>query len=206
MKKIILSLGVLLLTIALYAQKPFDLKTGDILFQTNKARTSFVKAIENVTTSLDDLNFSHVGVVLVEDGQVFVLEATQPDVCKTPLEKFLKQAKSVNGNPVVVVGRLKPKYQKSIPRAIEILKSFLGKPYDYVFLPDNDKYYCSEIIYLAFCVLTGSRFSRRLQCHLKTRRRGKPVPCGRNISSAIKLRSRRVFLEQAPVRCLVLKR
>ena len=34
MKKIILSLGVLLLTIALYAQKPFDLKTGDILFQT----------------------------------------------------------------------------------------------------------------------------------------------------------------------------
>ena len=42
MKKIILSLGVLLLTIALYAQKPFDLKTGDILFQTNKARTSFV--------------------------------------------------------------------------------------------------------------------------------------------------------------------
>ena len=67
------------------------------------------------------------------------LEATQPDVCKTPLEKFLKQAKSVNGNPVVVVGRLKPKYQKSIPRAIEILKSFLGKPYDYVFLPDNDK-------------------------------------------------------------------
>ena len=93
-------MGVLLLTIALSAQKPFDLKTGDILFQTNKARTSFVKAIENVTTSLDDLNFSHVGVVLVEDGQVFVLEATQPNVCKTPLAKFLKQAKSVDGNPV----------------------------------------------------------------------------------------------------------
>ena len=193
MKKIILSLGVLLLTIALYAQKPFDLKTGDILFQTNKARTSFVKAIENVTTSLDDLNFSHVGVVLVEDGQVFVLEATQPDVCKTPLEKFLKQAKSVNGNPLVVVGRLKPKYQKSIPRAIEILKSFLN-----IIVVRSS-------IWL-FYVLTGSRFSRRLQCHLKTRRRGKPVPCGRNISSAIKLRSRRVFLEQAPVRCLVLKR
>ena len=139
-KKIILSLGVLLLTIALSAQKPFDLKTGDILFQTNKARTSFVKAIENVTTSLDDLNFSHVGVVLVEDGQVFVLEATQPNVCKTPLAKFLKQAKSVDGNPVVVVGRLKPKYQKSIPRAIEILKSFLGKPYDYVF-NYRDEYY-----------------------------------------------------------------
>ena len=66
-KKIILSLGVLLLTIALSAQKPFDLKTGDILFQTNKARTSFVKAIENVTTTLDDLNYSHGCVALVED-------------------------------------------------------------------------------------------------------------------------------------------
>ena len=185
-KKIILSLGVLLLTIALSAQKPFDLKTGDILFQTNKARTSFVKAIENVTTSLDDLNFSHVGVVLVEDGQVFVLEATQPNVCKTPLAKFLKQAKSVDGNPVVVVGRLKPKYQKSIPRAIEILKSFLGKPY--------------------FYALTGNRFSRQLRCHLKIRRREKPVPYGKSISNVIKPQSRRVFLEQAPERCLVPKR
>ena len=205
-KKIILSLGVLLLTIALSAQKPFDLKTGDILFQTNKARTSFVKAIENVTTSLDDLNFSHVGVVLVEDGQVFVLEATQPNVCKTPLAKFLKQAKSVDGNPVVVVGRLKPKYQKSIPRAIEILKSFLGKPYDYVFLPDNDKYYCSEIIYLAFLRPNGKSISRQLRCHLKIRRREKPVPYGKSISNVIKPQSRRVFLEQAPERCLVPKR
>ena len=155
MKKIILSLGVLLLTIALYAQKPFDLKTGDILFQTNKARTSFVKAIENVTTSLDDLNFSHVGVVLVEDGQVFVLEATQP---------------------VVVVGRLKPKYQKSIPRAIEILKSFLGKPYDYVFLPDNDKYYCSEIIYLAFLRPNGKPIFKATPMSFKDKETGETSP------------------------------
>ncbi len=175
-KKIILSLGVLLLTIALSAQKPFDLKTGDILFQTNKARTSFVKAIENVTTSLDDLNFSHVGVVLVEDGQVFVLEATQPNVCKTPLAKFLKQAKSVDGNPVVVVGRLKPKYQKSIPRAIEILKSFLGKPYDYVFLPDNDKYYCSEIIYLAFLRPNGKSIFKATPMSFKDKETGKTSP------------------------------
>ena len=201
-KKIILSLGVLLLTIALSAQKTFDLKTGDILFQTNKARTSFVKAIENVTTSLDDLNFSHVGVVLVEDGQVFVLEATQPNVCKTPLAKFLKQAKSVDGNPVVVVGRLKPKYQKSIPRAIEILKSFLGKPYDYVFLPDIAVRSFTWLFY----VLTGNRFSRQLRCHLKIRRREKPVPYGKSISNVIKPQSRRVFLEQAPERCLVPKR
>lgn len=172
MKKAILSLGVLLLTIALYAQKPFDLKTGDLLFQANKAKTSFVKAIENVTTSLDDLSFSHVGIVLVEDGQVFVLEATQPDVCKTSLEKFFKQAKSVDGGPIVVVGRLKPKYQKSIPRAIEILKSFLGKPYDYVFLPDNDKYYCSEIIYLAFLRSNGKPIFKATPMSFKDKETG----------------------------------
>lgn len=30
------------------------------------------------------------------------------------------------------------------------MESKLGKKYDFLFLPDNDDYYCSEIIWLAF--------------------------------------------------------
>jgi len=82
----------------------------------------------------------------------------------------------VDGNPVVVVGRLKPKYQKSIPRAIEILKSFLGKPYDYVFLPDNDKYYCSEIIYLAFLRPNGKSIFKATPMSFKDKETGKTSP------------------------------
>ena len=150
MKKWIFVVVLWFLGFSLIAQKPFDLQTGDILFQTNKARTSFVKAIENVTLSLDNLDFSHVGVAYWEDGEIYILEAVPPKVSKTPLEKYLKQSKWVDGNPVVVVERLKRRYRKCIPEAIEKMKSLIGKPYDYVFSPDNDDYYCSEIIWLAF--------------------------------------------------------
>lgn len=155
MKKSVLIFVGLLIACTGWGQIPFDLKTGDILFQRNRQETSFVRAIMDVTTSIEDLNFTHIGVVLVERDSIFVLEATMPKVCKTPLEKFFKQSKQINGNPMVVVGRLKPRYHKSIPDAIEYMKSLLGKPYDYVFLPDNDAYYCSEIIQLAFRTKNG---------------------------------------------------
>lgn len=176
MKRVLWIMWLLALSVTLSAQKPFDLKTGDILFQTNKAQTSFVKAIENVTASLDDLNFSHVGVVVVEDGEVFVLEATMPVVCKTPLEKYFKQSKQVDGNPLVVVGRLKRRFWKSIPRAINTMKSLLGKPYDYVFLPDNDKYYCSEIIYLAFLRRNGKPIFKESPMSFKDKTTGETSP------------------------------
>ena len=175
-RKLLWITWLLALSVTLYAQKTFELKTGDILFQTNKAQTSFVKAIENVTTSADDLNFSHVGVVVIEEGEIFVLEATMPVVCKTPLEKYLKQAKLVNGKPLVVVGRLKPRFRKSIPKAIEIMKSLLGKPYDYVFLPDNDDYYCSEIIYLAFLRRNGKPIFKASPMSFKDKRTGETSP------------------------------
>ena len=175
-RKLLWITWLLALSVTLYAQKTFELKTGDILFQTNKAQTSFVKAIENVTTSADDLNFSHVGVVVIEEGEIFVLEATMPVVCKTPLEKYLKQAKLVNGKPLVVVGRLKPRFRKSIPKAIEIMKSLLGKPYDFCRI--------TMIIIVVrlsiwhFSGVTESLFSRHLPCLSRTREPGKPVRCG----------------------------
>lgn len=139
----------------LNAQKPFDLKTGDILFQTNKYATSFVRAITDVTKSVEDLNFSHVGVALVENDSIFVLEAIPTGVSRTPIDKFFAQSKDVDGNPLVVVGRLKPRFHRSIPAAIGFMRSKLGKEYDQVFSPDNDAYYCSEIIYLAFLRRNG---------------------------------------------------
>lgn len=175
-RKLIGIIGLLALSVTLFAQKPFDLKTGDILFQTNKAQTSFVKAIENVTTSADDLNFSHVGVVVIENDSIFVLEATMPYVCRTPLEKYLKRSRLVDGNPLVVVGRLNPRFRKSIPKAIENMKSLLGKPYDYVFLPDNDKYYCSEIIYVSFLRRNGKPIFNSSPMSFKDKSTGETSP------------------------------
>ena len=134
-----------------YTQIPFDLQTGDILFQTSRSRSDFVKAIRDVTSSIYDLEFSHVGVAYIEDSTVYVLEAIPTTgVTKTPLKSFFKQSAQIEGNPLVVVKRLNEDLQYTIPSGIEYIKSILGKRYDFIFDPNNDEYYCSEIIYLAF--------------------------------------------------------
>ena len=48
------------------------------------------------------------------------------------------------------MGRLKKKDQKLIPDAIKHGKSLIGKEYDDEFSINNDKYYCSELIYKIF--------------------------------------------------------
>lgn len=161
----------------IFGQDSLIIQTGDILFQTSRSRGSFVKAIQNVTSSMDDLNFSHVGVAYKEDSLIYVLEASpMGGVVKTPLKKFLKQSFLVNGKPLVVVKRLKNKYRYTIPAAIERIESLYGKKYDYVFSPYNDEYYCSELIYLAFLDKKGRSLFKAAPMTFKDKDTGKTNP------------------------------
>ena len=82
---------------------------------------------------------------------IVVLEALpEKGVVKTLLNIFMKRCITNNNNPKVVVGRLIDSLQYLIPRIIENAKSYLGKDYDYEFDFENDKIYCSELIYFAF--------------------------------------------------------
>jgi hypothetical protein len=127
----------------------FHLQTGDLLFQAG-ADSGLSDAIAEVTTGKDNINYTHVGIVSIENDTVFVIEATTPDVCKTPIDSFLYQSARKDGKPVVAVGRLKSEYRKIIPRALENAGKQIGKPYDYVYAPNNDAYYCSELVYVSF--------------------------------------------------------
>ena len=143
------------------AQEDFQLQKGDFLFQ-DLDSSPLCDAIELVTPGYKGANFSHIGMV-VELGDPYcinpdynyndhvrILEAFPTRVRIIRIDSFLNRSLDNNGNPKVIVGRLKVKYAHAISNAIEFVNKQLGKPYDDEFLMKNKKYYCSELIYESF--------------------------------------------------------
>lgn len=128
----------------------FVVQEGDLLFQDGDCG-SFCEAIKKVTFGIDDLSFSHIGIVKKDElGNWMVLEAVSEGVVLTELDTFLLRNIDAQGKPKVVVGRLKEDYSPLIPDALKHGEKYMGKPYDHVFDIENDAYYCSELIYLIF--------------------------------------------------------
>lgn len=121
------------------AQK-LSLKEGDLLFQHLNCG-DFCDAIEKVTPAYQNMHFAHVGILLKnEQNQWVVAEAISKGVCITNLDTFVNRS----GKKNIFVGRIKPEYK--VPTLKEIEK-FIGKPYDTVFDINNNAYYCSELVY-----------------------------------------------------------
>jgi hypothetical protein len=128
----------------------FALQPGDLLFQDLDCGP-LCDAIEKVTTGYQGANFSHVGIVAKNDtGNFVVIEAVSTGVETTELQTFLNRSVEASGRPKVVAGRLKKSYQHLIPDVLEEAFALEGKPYDKLFIIDNDAYYCSELIYEIF--------------------------------------------------------
>lgn len=137
---------VLLTTVGVYAQQVDGvvLKTGDLLFQ-NLDCGPLCDAIESVTEGFDGHDFSHNGLVYIKSDSAYIIEAMGSEVKMTPIQLFAARSKHK-----LYIGRLKPMYQPLIDKAIAFSLKNLHVPYDDVYLYDNGKYYCSELIYDAF--------------------------------------------------------
>lgn len=126
------------------------LQNGDLMFQSIDCGP-LCDAINQVTEGYKGLDFNHMGMVVIKDNAVYVLEASGSEVALTPYDAFLKKTKAP-----VYVGRLKKRYQTLIPKAITFGLQQLGTPYDDAYLYDNGKYYCSELIYDCFLQANGA--------------------------------------------------
>ncbi len=138
----VLCLGVCSITTD--AQSKIKLQEGDLLFQ-NLDCGPLCDAIEKVTTGYKGLAFSHIGFVVNEKDSLYVLEAIGKDVHLTPVHIFFQRS-----HHAVYIGRVKSKYSSLLKDAVAFAKHQTGVLYDDVFLYNNGKYYCSELIYDAF--------------------------------------------------------
>ncbi len=133
MKKLIYIASALLLAIGAitaFNLKTLEVKEGDVIFQISQSAQS--KYIAAATKSV----YTHCGIIVFKDEQPYVLEASNV-VKLTPLEEWIEKGMfnhckvfSVFEEPVKI------RYGK-----------YLNKKYDLAFSFDNDKYYCSELVY-----------------------------------------------------------
>ena len=127
-----------------------ELQEGDLLFQMGQG-SAFEQAVAAATEGLDGAAFTHVGIVERRDKKAFVWEASpRGGVRRVPLADFLAEAAQGSGGPAVEVFRLKEPYRPLITSALKRVKKLKGRPYDFLFQPDNEAYYCSELVQAAF--------------------------------------------------------
>jgi len=126
---------------------------GDVIFQ-SLPHGPVVWAIEGVTRS----PYSHCGIVAKSDDQWIVYEAYR-GVSATPLNAFLARGRGGG----FVVYRLRDEHREHIPQTLACCQTYLGRPYDIRYRLDDEKIYCSELIYKAYRDATNGKLLGELQ-------------------------------------------
>lgn len=152
--KSLLSLFFLVFSALLAQCSPADtLREGDILFQSSIS--SQCEAIKAATHS----PYTHCGMILKKDGQLYVYEALEP-VMYTPLNEWIARS-----NKHYVAKRLKDTTLVT-PAVIEKMKKagekYQGKHYDPYFEWSDERIYCSELVWKIYKETTGLELGKPL--------------------------------------------
>lgn len=128
-----------------------EIIAGDILFQ-RQSTSEMDAVIEQTFEGYGGAAINHVALAV---DPTTVIEAVEPRVRATPLSAFLTAVVDSDGQPNVMVFRLKPPYQGLIEGAIAHARTLVGLPYNRSFGDRKDAYYCSELIVDCFKVANG---------------------------------------------------
>jgi hypothetical protein len=157
-----------------------QLQEGDLLF----CLSAQDNHITQVTEGVEGQRIDHVGIVHLRQDSVYVLEAVHQGVVLTPVDRFLARRDSL-----VMAMRLHDTTQvaQSVRRALQ----YVGRPYDFLFMPGDSAFYCSELVQMNYLDARGALVFQPIPMsfHDKTgkvtqfwkdyyARRGMPVPEG----------------------------
>ena len=129
-------------------QNKISAKEGDFVFQ------NLSGLLTEIIAAVTESPYSHCGIVVKKNDKFYVLEAIGP-VKETPLNEWVARGYAQK----ITLIRFKEKYQSQIkPIVVEAYK-YKGLPYDSRYEWDDEKIYCSELIYKAVLGATGLKIA-----------------------------------------------
>lgn len=111
-----------------------NLCEGDLLFCAQVKGNN----ITDVTQGVGGMKIDHVAIFHRQDGRTFALEAIHSGVGLTPIDSFMARREAV------LAVRLRDTL--GVARSVERALGFIGRPYDFNFMPDDSAFYCSELV------------------------------------------------------------
>ncbi len=158
MKRILPVFFILLLAFSC-RQNQDRLQNGDLIFVGLPAGFSaeigsMDEAISSATGEQSALNLIHVAIAEVKADSVWIIDATTVHgVDRHPLDTFLRDFTRRDGRyPTFLVKRVKG---VDVDAAVERAKTFCGRAYDFCFLPDNEDFYCTELVQRSYLDTEG---------------------------------------------------
>lgn len=121
-----------------------NLHEGDLMFVVKETSNP----ITDATQGINGLKIDHVAIFHHTDSADYALEAYGKPVSLTPLTTFLNRSKWKDRKPHIAVGRVivDCDMNTSMKQAL----SYLGRPYDRFYMPDDKEIYCSELVQKSF--------------------------------------------------------
>ena len=116
---------------------------GDLLFCVKNEGNP----ITDVTNGVGGMKIDHVAIFCKIGQHSYVLEAIQKGVCLTPIDSFMTR------RGAVLPARLKDTV--GVALSVERALKYLGKPYDFNFMPDDSAFYCSELVQKSYRYKSG---------------------------------------------------
>lgn len=107
---------------------------GDLLFCAQEKGNN----ITDVTQGVGGMKIDHVAIFHRQGGRTFALEAIHSGVGLTPTDSFMARRE------VVLAARLRDTL--GVAWSVERALGFIGRPYDFNFMPDDSAFYCSELV------------------------------------------------------------